>query len=98
MEAHVASDQLLVSDLALRVRIVAALTRVDDQVPVVLVVAVPARNDDRVSPVGLVSRNACLCWAVHTGLAEGPAIGKDRPNCYARDVSKDSVSHPASLA
>jgi hypothetical protein len=35
---------------------------------------------------------------MHTGLAEGPAVGEDRPNYYARDVSKDSVSQPASLA
>jgi hypothetical protein len=80
--------EFLIRDLEASSWVASSSSRIDDQIPVILVVLVSATDDDRVRPRVNGTRDAVLERAVHSCVRELAPIGICRADGISANLSK----------
>lgn len=91
-EPQVSAREFLIRDLASGVGVAPALARVDDDVSVVAVVAVAARDNNGFGAGG-VARHSALCFSMDTSRPSAIAIGIGGSFGVAGDLAVHTLCH-----
>jgi hypothetical protein len=92
-ESPVTAGERLIVNLLTGVRISASVSSVNEHIPVISVIFVPARENDRLCALHLAARDARLGWYMNSALVEFCAVLEEASFGITGYVSEEPFRH-----